>query len=285
MGEISRIFQWVQRNVRYTKDPVALELLQSVRRLLKDKAGDCDDFTILTSALLQAVGHQTRIKTIAIRPGEYHHVYPEVFVQGKWLPLDASQRLAIPGWQPPGIQRQKIYQLGETNMEEYVQAKKVDPFKELWKDLQFGIAKRGINVRDLKRAKDMLRQQKIPGEAIFKAEQMMDQAIRWIEEHPEYAKAQSLAGMDGLGDFEDKITKFVKNVAEIAGSIYQTFSTGQTSTVTYPEQRKQTQAYVVQKPWYEQLLELLEPPTVYYVLGGLVLLLFGPKLLKSLKGR
>jgi len=281
MGEISRIFQWVQQNIRFTKDPVALELLQSARRLLQGKAGDCDDFTILTSALLQAIGHQTRIKTIAVRPGEYHHVYPEVFVQGQWLPLDASHSLAIPGWQPPGIRRQKVYEnLGGT-MESYVRSN-IDPYANFWRDLQKNILNRLINVKDLQKGKEWIRQQKIPGEYITKAGQMIDQVIRWIEENPKYAKVQSLAGMDGLGDFWDDVQSFIKNVAEIAGSIYQTSSTGQQSQVYYPPQQQQTQTYVVQKPWFEQLLE---PPAIYYILGGFGLLLFGPKLLKSLKGR
>lgn len=281
MGEISRIFQWVQQNIRYTRDPVALELLQSARRLLQDRAGDCDDFTILTSALLQAIGHQTRIKTIAVRPGEYHHVYPEVFVQGQWLPLDASHSLAIPGWQPPGIRRQKIYENLGGSMESYVKSN-IDPYAILWKDLQTHIANRSINVKDLQASKELLSQQKIPGEAVSKARQMLDRVIHWIEQHPEYKKVESLAGMNGLGDFWDDVTKFIKNVAEVAGSIYQTAATGQQSQVYYPAGRAQTQTYVVQKPWYEQIFE---PPAIYFLLGGLGLLLFGPKLLKTLKER
>jgi hypothetical protein len=281
MGEISRIFQWVQQSIRYTKDPVALELLQSARRILGDRAGDCDDFTILTSALLQAIGHQTRIKTIAVRPGEYHHVYPEVSFQGTWLPLDASQSLAIPGWQPPGIQRQKVYEnLGGT-MESYVKSN-IDPYAVLWKDLQTHIANRSVNVKDLQKGKELISQQNIPGEYATTAGQMIDQVIRWIEENPNYQKVQSLAGMSGLGDFWDSVQNFIKNVAEISGSIYQTTTTGQPSVVTYPTNYNTTQAYVVTKSWFAQLFQ---PPTLYYVLGGLALLLFGPKLLKSMKGR
>lgn len=166
-------------------------------------------------------------------------------------------------------------------MESYVRSN-IDPYANFWRDLQKNILNRLINVKDLQKGKEWIRQQKIPGEYITKAGQMIDQVIRWIEENPKYAKVQSLAGMDGLGDFWDDVQSFIKNVAEIAGSIYQTSSTGQQSQVYYPPQQQQTQTYVVQKPWFEQLLE---PPAIYYILGGFGLLLFGPKLLKSLKGR
>src|SRR5829696_6091807 len=46
-GEIKALFEWVQRNVRYTKDPYRVEVLHSARRMLELRAGDCDDLTIL----------------------------------------------------------------------------------------------------------------------------------------------------------------------------------------------------------------------------------------------
>ncbi len=163
-------------------------------------------------------------------------------------------------------------------MESYVKSN-IDPYAILWKDLQTHIANRSVNVNDLQKGKDLLRQQNIPGEYKAKAGQMIDQVIRWIEEHPEYAKVQSLAGMDGLGDFWNDVQNFIKNVAEVAGSIYQTIQTGQPSQVQYPEQQqKPPPVYTPQLPWYEQLLQ---PPTVYFLLAGLGLLVVVP----MLKGR
>ena len=46
LGEIDALFRWVQRHVRYTKDPFQIEVLHSARRMLELRAGDCDDMTI-----------------------------------------------------------------------------------------------------------------------------------------------------------------------------------------------------------------------------------------------
>jgi hypothetical protein len=43
LGEIKALFEWVQRNVRYTKDTFRIEVLHSAKRMLKLRAGDCDD--------------------------------------------------------------------------------------------------------------------------------------------------------------------------------------------------------------------------------------------------
>src|SRR5262249_2603323 len=45
-GEVRALFEWVQRNVRYTRDIFRVELLHSARRMLELRAGDCDDMTI-----------------------------------------------------------------------------------------------------------------------------------------------------------------------------------------------------------------------------------------------
>jgi hypothetical protein len=42
LGEIKALFEWVQQNVRYTKDTFRVEVLHSARRMLELRAGDCD---------------------------------------------------------------------------------------------------------------------------------------------------------------------------------------------------------------------------------------------------
>ena len=39
LGEIRALFEWVQANIRYTKDPFRLEVLHSPRRMLELRAG------------------------------------------------------------------------------------------------------------------------------------------------------------------------------------------------------------------------------------------------------
>jgi hypothetical protein len=102
IGEINALFRWVQRHVRYTKDPFHVEVLHTARRMLELRAGDCDDMTILLGALVKSVGHPVRIVLTgpdARRPDLFSHIYLEAQCQGDWIPLDATMPFAM-GWSP-----------------------------------------------------------------------------------------------------------------------------------------------------------------------------------------
>src|SRR5215213_9607011 len=104
-GEVCALFDFVKRNVRYTRDIFRVELLHSARRMLELKAGDCDDMTILLGAMLLSTGHPVRIVLTGFRPDKphaYSHIYPEVNVRGRWLAIDATVDKPI-GWAPPAI--------------------------------------------------------------------------------------------------------------------------------------------------------------------------------------
>lgn len=102
IGEIDALFRWVQRNVRYTKDPFQVELLHAARRMLELKAGDCDDMTILLGSFVKATGHPVRLVLTGPdgrRPDVYSHIYLEAGHQGHWIPLDATMPFGM-GWSP-----------------------------------------------------------------------------------------------------------------------------------------------------------------------------------------
>ena len=102
LGEIRALFEWVQQNVRYTKDPFQVEVLHSPRRMIELRAGDCDDMTILLSAMLRSIGHPVRIVLAGpdpLRPDLFTHVYLEVHHKGSWIPLDATMPYPM-GWAP-----------------------------------------------------------------------------------------------------------------------------------------------------------------------------------------
>jgi transglutaminase-like putative cysteine protease len=104
-GEVCALFDWVRRNVRYTRDIFRVELLHTPRRMLELRAGDCDDMTILLGAMLIATGHPVRLALTGFRrhkPHIYSHIYPEVNVRGKWIALDATMERPI-GWAPPAL--------------------------------------------------------------------------------------------------------------------------------------------------------------------------------------
>jgi len=102
-GEIRALFEWVRRNIRYTRDIFRVELLHTARRMLELRAGDCDDMTILLGAMLLSTGHPVRLVLAGFRPNRphaYSHIYPEVNVRGRWLAVDATVDKPI-GWEPP----------------------------------------------------------------------------------------------------------------------------------------------------------------------------------------
>jgi transglutaminase-like putative cysteine protease len=101
-AEIRTMFEWVQRHVRYTRDPFGVEVLHSARRMLELRAGDCDDMSIVLGALLEAIGHQVRIVltgTDSSRPQLFTHVYIEAYCRGRWIALDATMPYPM-GWAP-----------------------------------------------------------------------------------------------------------------------------------------------------------------------------------------
>jgi transglutaminase-like putative cysteine protease len=118
--EIYAIYNFVTRRLRYTKDIHRVETVHSARELLRRhrKAADCDDFVILTGALLQAVGHAVRIVIIGNNPSDkedYSHIYLQTRLKNRWVALDGSVPGAAVGWEAPKYATKKIITLdGET---------------------------------------------------------------------------------------------------------------------------------------------------------------------------
>ena len=102
LGEIKALFEWVQRHVRYTRDPARVEVLHSPRRMLEVRAGDCDDMSILLGAMLEAIGHAVRLVLTGsdpLAPDTFTHIYIEAFCRGRWVPLDPTMPYPM-GWAP-----------------------------------------------------------------------------------------------------------------------------------------------------------------------------------------
>src|SRR5262245_57073589 len=111
-GEIRALFEWVKRNVRYTRDIHRVELLHTARRMLELRAGDCDDMTILLCAMLKSIGHPVRLALVGFNPkkkGLFTHIYLEVYYRGWWIPLDPTVSRPM-GWAPPLVHKQ-IFQV------------------------------------------------------------------------------------------------------------------------------------------------------------------------------
>ena len=107
LREISAIQRFVKNNIRYTRDIHGVETIQSPIQTLRLRAGDCDDHAILVAALLESIGHPTRIKAVGFMPGSYCHVLTESKVAGKWVSVETTEPVKL-GWLPKGIKSSMI---------------------------------------------------------------------------------------------------------------------------------------------------------------------------------
>jgi hypothetical protein len=123
-GEVQAVYNWVQRNIRFTKDPLTKETLFPPQELLKIKAGDCDDISMLIGAMLLALGYPARLITIAANaqdPDEFSHVYVEAELppgSGNWIAADAARYGAQFGVAPPSHYRKRAWSLVDDNYQD-----------------------------------------------------------------------------------------------------------------------------------------------------------------------
>lgn len=103
LGELRAIHTWVADRIRYLRDPVGVELLQSPQRTLRDGMGDCDDKATLLAGLLRSIGHpaQLAFRVIGTNPvsGQFGHVYVVAKMGGRRIPLDPTRAGTPPGWE------------------------------------------------------------------------------------------------------------------------------------------------------------------------------------------
>ena len=124
MAEAQAVYDWVKQNIRFTKDPISKEKLYPPRELLKIRAGDCDDISMLIAALLFALGYPARLVTIAAdpnQPEEFSHVYVEAEVppgSNVWIAVDAARSDSQFGVEPPNYFRKRAWSLMEDSFQD-----------------------------------------------------------------------------------------------------------------------------------------------------------------------
>ena len=122
LAEANAIYQWVLRNIRFTRDPVDFETISDARWTIQNRIGDCDDINaVLLPSLLMVTGHRVRLVTIGNipnAPDAFSHVYSEVLIRGRWVPLDAARSKARFGVPPKKYFRKRIWSLTENNFQD-----------------------------------------------------------------------------------------------------------------------------------------------------------------------
>jgi hypothetical protein len=77
------LYYFVRDNIRYVHDP-SREYIMSPHETLLGKAGDCDDMAVLLVNLEKAIGQEVRYASAP------QHLYLEVRIKDRWLPLDPT---------------------------------------------------------------------------------------------------------------------------------------------------------------------------------------------------
>jgi hypothetical protein len=111
-GEASAIFNFVRDRVRYTKDPLGFEYIQTPVVLLESISqgdrpmGDCDDQTTLSLSLLKSIGFNVAIKVVSFRENKkFGHVYGLVQIGHEWVSFDCVRPDQEMGWESKGHTR------------------------------------------------------------------------------------------------------------------------------------------------------------------------------------
>jgi transglutaminase-like putative cysteine protease len=99
---VAAIQEWVKRNITYRGDIVGVETLQTPVQTVLQKAGDCDDQSILVATLLATINHPSRFIAFAFQPGEFAHVLTETRIGDNWVSVETTEPVGL-GWQPDGV--------------------------------------------------------------------------------------------------------------------------------------------------------------------------------------
>ena len=98
------VFEWVRKKIRYTLDTNSIEVIQGAEKTVSLGYGDCDDFCVLISTLLEQLGYATCFCALGFEePGQFTHVIVLAELTGELdiVSLDATEPEPM-GWFPPG---------------------------------------------------------------------------------------------------------------------------------------------------------------------------------------
>ena len=97
-----RCQQWVQGNIRYVRDPPDVELVQTPQYTLQQRAGDCDDQSVLLASMLMATGHPAQFIAVGLQQQPLSHVMVQTLIGQNWAGVETILPKGL-GWMPDGI--------------------------------------------------------------------------------------------------------------------------------------------------------------------------------------
>ena len=108
LEEARKIQEYVRDHIRYTKDIRGTETVATPQKTIERGLGDCDDKALLSSALLETIGHPTRFVAVGRSPDSYVHVLVETKIANRWIPVETTENVPL-GWYPPGMVSRLVY--------------------------------------------------------------------------------------------------------------------------------------------------------------------------------
>jgi transglutaminase-like putative cysteine protease len=99
---------WVRDNIRFLGDVEGVETLQTPDLTLEQRAGDCDDQSILLATLLTSIGHPARFVAVDLGQGGFSHVFVETPIGAAWIAAETTEPDWELGRRPYGIKRTKV---------------------------------------------------------------------------------------------------------------------------------------------------------------------------------
>jgi transglutaminase-like putative cysteine protease len=102
LREIAALHAWVRDRIRYVRDPVGVELVQTPEKTLEYGMGDCDDKCCLLGAALESIGHPAKFVALGFNGQPFSHVIVETRVGPRWIACETIQPRPT-GWTPPDV--------------------------------------------------------------------------------------------------------------------------------------------------------------------------------------
>ena len=260
------LFAWVEKNIRYILDPVAVETVQDPETTAKLKSGDCDDHTGLLAALAMSVGLPARFVVIGNTRDKFQHIYPELRINGEWIAADTTLRK--PFGTAGDLPVKKIFNIEGTEVMKLALAgpgrrlgltrKQLQGqiYRSVMADLKRLWNNGSINGKDLNQYLQMVRDGNLPGGNTLAVEPFKNAVTLFKHNVERYgmdsvkpaSQGADLAGMDGFfGDLWDGVKSVVKtSMGSIASVnipiISDVAKVGQ--SVLFPGQKPQTSAEI-----------------------------------------
>jgi transglutaminase-like putative cysteine protease len=100
-GEAAAVQQWVQQNIRYTRDVAGLETITLPTYTLQMRCGDCDDHSVLVAALLTSIGHRCRVLAVGPSRDNLQHVFTETWIGQHWVAIETTEPWGLGDRPPP----------------------------------------------------------------------------------------------------------------------------------------------------------------------------------------